>query len=240
MPRPRLRFSLLTVLLVTTIVGMAIVLVMQWRQLGPLREENRRLRAETGQLTIDDPKKAYAVTIPSFDDNVWRWRVHLPPGRTYWLHEASGVLSPKTDDRSWSRADVLAGPEAGVGRGALTDEVIVEAQVRKQDDGWKLIIKFHPTQHKGGFVTQIVSSSIRQPNGDWLSHGRARVIGSVGVPEQTEFGPDESILLLHMIRAVVEELPGGGIKTSIPTGPADGFALWLEPPVVDGGGNGGN
>ena len=86
MPRPRLRFSLLTVLLLTTIVGMAIVLVVQWRELGPLRAEVRRLRDEVGYLTIDDDTRPHAIQIDTGEPNHWRWRVYIPAQGKYGLH----------------------------------------------------------------------------------------------------------------------------------------------------------
>ncbi|MCI0492400.1 MAG: hypothetical protein L0Z07_05650, partial [Planctomycetes bacterium] len=55
--RFRPRFTLLTLLLLMTIVAMAIAMIQLWREVGPLRADNRRLRQEFGYLSIRDENK---------------------------------------------------------------------------------------------------------------------------------------------------------------------------------------
>src|SRR5262245_31653392 len=87
------RFSLLTAILLTTIVGLAIVVAQLWREVGPLRVEVHRYRTELGFLNVDDPTRIYAVQFPNRDDG-WRWRVYLPPGSEYILRCDQGTISP--------------------------------------------------------------------------------------------------------------------------------------------------
>ncbi len=92
--RPRL--SLLSALLLMTILGMGCVIVLQWREVGPLRAELRKLRNEIGVLTIDDPLKLHAIQLRTTeDDNVWKWRVWIPEGKEYQLNLANSSISAK-------------------------------------------------------------------------------------------------------------------------------------------------
>ena len=65
-----------------TIVGMAIVVVQLWREVGPLRTEVRQLRDEVGRLSIDDPIESFtrSRSAPT-SDLTWKWRVWVPAGR---------------------------------------------------------------------------------------------------------------------------------------------------------------
>lgn len=83
--RRRWRFSLRTLLLVTTIVAMALVIAWQYRELQPLRAENRRLNEERGTLVLVDPERVNAIHIPSrFAGGAANaFRVSIPPGRRY-------------------------------------------------------------------------------------------------------------------------------------------------------------
>ena len=58
-----IRFSLFTAILLTTIVGLTIVVVVLWREVGPLRVEVRQMRAQLGKLTIDDAEALRQRTV---------------------------------------------------------------------------------------------------------------------------------------------------------------------------------
>src|SRR4051812_252002 len=81
----RPRFSLLTVLLLMTITGMGISIRQLWREVGPLRADNKRLTEERGMLVIRDPNRLHAIEIPARFAGEGRqsFRVYVPPGQTY-------------------------------------------------------------------------------------------------------------------------------------------------------------
>jgi hypothetical protein len=85
MPRFRPRISLLSALLLMTIVAMAIVVVGLWREVGPLRAENKQLNEERGTLVIGEPAKLHAIKIPARFAGEGRhsFRIYVPPGQTY-------------------------------------------------------------------------------------------------------------------------------------------------------------
>ena len=90
--RRRPRVSLLSLLLLTTTAALAVGLYRAREDntrlealFGPLEAENKRLRAEQGVLTIEDPKQIHAIQIADPRDDVWSFRVYLPPGHDYYL-----------------------------------------------------------------------------------------------------------------------------------------------------------
>ena len=54
MSKLRIRFSLKELVLLFAFVSMAIAIVVQFRELVPLRAEVRQMRTELGKLSIDD------------------------------------------------------------------------------------------------------------------------------------------------------------------------------------------
>lgn len=57
-------FSLLTLLLVVAILSLSITVVHLWREVEPLRADNKRLNEERGTLVVDDPSRPHAIRIP--------------------------------------------------------------------------------------------------------------------------------------------------------------------------------
>ena len=91
-PNRGLRFSLRTLMLLTTFVAMAVSLLVSARnnrRLARINEslgkENRRLRDEVGELSIEDEGQLHAIRIPTDSYLEWTWRVWIPQGREYRL-----------------------------------------------------------------------------------------------------------------------------------------------------------
>ncbi len=204
MPRPRLRFSLLTVLLVTTIVGMAIVVVMQWRSLAPLRAEVRRLRNEVGDLSVDDPTKLCAIQVNTHDELTWKWRVWVPQGKVYRVREYGGEVPkegyPEDGGTVWLR-------EPG--------EHVVEYRIIRdpRDDQW-----YGWLQTRSGGVGKDAQPWVKWPS-------RRSSTGGVGTTTQS-FEPDRRVeLIRHRVSQAGHNVPFED--------PAAGFMVWLEPePVI--------
>jgi len=228
-PRPGLRFSLLTMLLLTTIIGLGVVVGMQWREIDPLRREVRELRGEVGRLTIDDPTKAYAIALPSMDDNYWRWRIYLPPGVGLRTFVYSGHF-PKREGpmKEWLKGVVKDGVGVSTSGSDFTGEFIIECRAFEKDNQWTMQTRY--TRRSGtATISGGGGTTINQPD-NWFSAGRGRVTASdTSVTVQKEFELDEPLLLLHVERMVITEVPGGGYASQSATGPADGVAVWIEP-----------
>jgi hypothetical protein len=228
MPRLLPRFSLLTILLLTALVACGFTIWQLWREVRPLRAEVARLRAEVGQLTIEDTDKAYAIQVHTFDDDTWKWRIYLPPGRKYSLHTRSGNLpSPVGITRNeWLEAVTRHGVGSSSSGTGLSGEYTLEAKLVQQDDRWLLVtrntVREGPVSGHAGGTTSIYPD-------EWLADRRARSTRSdVPSVNQKVFEPDQPILLLHMMKPIITET-SSGYSSRTPEGPADGFALWIAP-----------
>ena len=90
--RPRPRFSLLTLVLATTIVALSVVLWRVGNEVVPLRAEVKRLRNEVGELVVEDETKICAIQVRTDDDLTWKWRIWIPPGKKYKLKCTAGRI----------------------------------------------------------------------------------------------------------------------------------------------------
>jgi hypothetical protein len=238
MPRPR--FSLLTTLLLTTIVGLAIVVTLFWREIGPLRAEVRRMRTELGFLTIDDPDRACAISVPTYEDDTWKWRIYLPVGGQYSLCTSSGHLPSRAahPGNSWFDEVRITGSGMATNGGSFEGEILLEARLVKENDEWHLVTNYSGIGGSGIRTPGKNKESIYQPSGDWLS-GPYRSTSSDVTLDQKSFEPGQSILLLHIVRPKITETPGGLRTGRRPQGSADGIAVWIEqqPPSPSAGGN---
>lgn len=200
--RPRL--SLLSLLLLMTIVGMAIVIARLWHEVGPLRAEVRKLRDEVGALSIDDPKKVYAIQVRMTPDYVWKWRVWVPEGRSYLLKYAGENI-----------------PKAGIPKpnGFIT--------VNKSGETWvqyNISPEAAATRWAGSLQTP--GGSVGGASQDWVKWKRQVSSGESVVHTTKEFEPDKVIVLA---RHRVSENAASSNQIEDPSG---GFMIWLEPSNV--------
>jgi hypothetical protein len=72
------RFSLLSLLLVTAIVALALALFLTRSQLHEVQAESKRLKDQFGELSITDSSQVHLISIPTAEAMHWRWRVYLP------------------------------------------------------------------------------------------------------------------------------------------------------------------
>lgn len=198
--KPRLRFSLLNLLLFTAILALSTTVVLLWREVKPLRDEVRRLRDEVGELNVQDPTKTCAIEVETDNRLVWKWRVWVPEGAGYKVRGHGGPVSkegyPTDGGTMWIR-------EPG--------EHVIRYVIQKdpRDGKWKGGLHAN-SGHVGSDHQEWV---------DWKSYSST----SGGVGKTTHvFEPDEVIELIRFRASQVN-------NSSKIEDPAPGFLVWLEP-----------
>jgi hypothetical protein len=212
------RISLLTAFLLITIVGLAIVVALQWHELRPLRADNRRMRDELGYLNIDDPTKAYAIQLKTLGNEAWKWRIYLPLGGKYQLCCFRGRPLPAATSlkgHNWPATVKRQGGGVTSMGTQMQGEFTVEAKLEKKSGMWTLHVR------PGG------STSVYKGSPDREADDEPSVVRSLG-EEQQKIEPAEPILLLHLAKPVVTTLSNGSRTSESPDGPADGAVLWIE------------
>jgi hypothetical protein len=202
-PRPRFRprISLLTSLLLMTIVGLTIVVAQLWREVVPLREENRGLRDEVGRLSIDDPTKTSVIEVRTTDDFTWKWRVWIPEGRAYQLQMATEDI-PKTGY-----------PES---RGTIS--------LDEPGETW-IEYRIAPSPNSELWMDKLSTptASVGSSSQPWVKWKRHTSTGE-GVGHSTDvFEPGSNVLIA---RHRVSQTATSSDKIEDPSA---GFMIWLEP-----------
>ena len=192
---------MVTLLLVTTIVGLSIAVAMLYREIGPLRADVSRLRNEVGALNIEDPTKLHAIRIDTDSELEWKWRVWVPEGASYRLR-ASGGPVPKAGYPRAGGTMYLRAPGAHV----------IRYRIRRdpRDGRWQ-----------GSLHTRTGAvGKDHQPWVEWPS--RSSTSAGVG-PRTRSFAIDRQV---ELIRYRVSEQAD---RSADIEDPAAGFMIWLEP-----------
>ena len=133
--RKRFRFSLRSLLMATLVTALSMALVVQhWqhhamemrrkREIVSLRDQLNATQQMLEELPVDNPRRAYALAMPSFAYARWTWRVYLPPNSRYGLRVDVGHVVEEGATRRVSAAQGHSQQMGLQGRGEMV--VIVE------------------------------------------------------------------------------------------------------------------
>ena len=201
-PRRFSRFSLLSLLLLTGLIGVSVSHFRLTAEIQRLQQQNNELKKELGYIAIEDPKKAYTRELASLDATQWRFRVYLPPGKRYHLR-----IRDEWVDEDFPRSTSGSGPIQPEGEFTLTVGFSQDALGR-----WQVRITMPGNSQM---------STIQEEKSKWLAD--PRFVGSNPLGgTQTELDPDKRV---QLIRWRAESTRQG----ETPKSPADGFMIWLEP-----------
>jgi hypothetical protein len=216
----RAKFSLRTLLIVVALVCFAIGTYVVGTRLANAEREVRKLRNESGFLTIDDRSKVHVIALGVDEANTWRWRLFIPKGHQYSWNIAAEKI-PKNDVPE--KAEIR-----GISNEAYWEqdnEVLVTARLRQgEDKNWRLSVESRIGDSKNqmsGAALQIAKEKMQ-----WMIDGRAsstdgRVTGDRGV---AVFDPKGPIILLQ--RRPTERQPDGSYLPS--PNPMPGYMVWLK------------
>lgn len=222
MPRPRL--SLSTALLLLTIVGMAIVMVRLWIEVEPLRADNRRLRGEIGELTVDDPTKIYAMQLSRAGFRSWRFRVYLPvtsSQKPYWLRIATAGIPLSGPAEQWS----------GSGSTLPSGEHVIDVDVlpEKDSDGRNIVVVTRGTDesHTSMKSDQYPDFEPKEPadySWGWQSVGSEQEVFDPTSPVTLlRFRPQRKTVLGRDSQGRITQWQNGEINE-----PTEGLFIWID------------
>ncbi len=226
-PRWRWQFSLFTLLLVAIIACVvAAYFGTAWRlaEAGTTIERQKtelavrdaeivKLSAELGKLTIQDPSKVHILALPSKEDWHWRWRIYLPPGKTWRITEAVGEKVPKDgfDMRNISHSSSY---------GALDEGEFTADVWLARDINGKLVLYRQFGRSRSGYHLTEKDATNLLANGSASSH-------AAGTSKAVEFhDPAGPIELFRLHKYLQIEQPNGG-STSFEK-PDLGILIFLE------------
>ena len=239
MLRLRPRFSLLTVILLLTIVGLSIVVVQLWREVAPLQAEVRLLRDQMGQLSVADVDFPNAMRIRMDEPNTWRWRVYLPPlpFDKYHVNCYCGLHSQITAQNVHEVLDKFrrAGPNWRVrvrDEISLERELTIEAKFVSSEGHWRLQLlplgDVPLALPSVGLKAELGMESRSASLQDWLNlKDKSQELNGLNQDRQRVFGWGESMLLLCLQGEPVQ-LPGAWAKGSAPNPVSDTLLLWID------------
>lgn len=204
----RVRFSLRNLLLMMTILALALgLVVVGWNNHRldeinqALEAENRRLRDEVGELSIEDPGKLHAIHVKSASYLEWIWRVWIPEGREYRLRCVTGEV-----------------PEAGFPQ--QTGGTIMLRESGEQVIRYS--IRRDPRDGKLYGSLSVRGASVGKDEHAWAEWG-SHVTTTSGVGTSARVYPPGEVVELGRHR-VSQASSSSDIED-----PSAGFLIWLEP-----------
>ncbi len=200
----RFQFSLRKLLLVIAAGLVVVSHVFTSLKLRKAEQELHDLRIEQGILVVEDASKIQVVRVDLQQPMTWRWRVYLPPGRSYVVgQQTSGILPDGF-------------PPLGSSIGGLRPgENTVTAKVQRNERSeWALLVYVNDTVM---MKADVPNAPNRWPERSSGARSRFAVSES--------FDPSQPTELLRY-RASVAGAPG--ITPEPPPGGADGVLIWLD------------
>ena len=195
------QFSILNLLLLTTIVALSVTVAMLYRAIGPMRQELLQLRNEVGRLHIEDPTKLHAMQVQTDNELEWKWRIWVPEGKGYRVRSHGGLVAKEGFP---SDGGTIYLRESG-------EHVIRYRILRDPRDG-----HWYGSMHAPG-------GSVGKDQQPWVKW-RSRTSTSGGVSSSTR-SFDSTAKRVEIIRHRVSETAKSSLNIE---DPAAGFMIWLE------------
>ena len=165
-----------------------------------LEAENRRLRDEVGELSVEDESRLHAIRAATNHDFEWAWRVWILEGHTYRLRVV-GDRIPRQGFPDDGGTTILREP----------GEHFVRYRIQRdpRDNRWI------------GILSTRVATSTRT-SGDWVEwSSRTGTTEGVGATTEVIAPGERTVLARHRVSQAK--------SSSDIEDPSAGFLIWLEP-----------
>ena len=217
MAKFRLRFSMLNLLLLCTIVALGVTLWNNSKLIMPLRAELRDLRKELGYFRVDEPDKINALEADVVTGKAWRWRLHLPASAGYRLRCQAGVWEDidLQDKSAWLKSIKGKGGRYSLPSGQFTLNVSLE----QYDGNWYIRCAYE-NELKTTFQIKDTDNWF----GELLQHEHFSELNTTRIKQ---FEADEPVVLLHYRRKKNEDGNEFGAMQKT-AGPTPSFIIWIS------------
>jgi hypothetical protein len=235
MPNPplrRIRISLLTSLLLTTIIALAIAIALLWREVGPLRHQVQQLQADLGRLQVTDADRPHVAGLPTDRPLSWKWRVYLPPlprGR-YHFNFFEGLRETFTEQNMLELLDGLRHNSPNYEFNSvvdvpLTGELTIEADLINREGHW--FLQAPPFGEKQITLPDVWTEYGMPAAGDLINVvDKAGELAGIKPNQQMVFGRGDTVPLL-LLQGTPTVLPTSRTKTP-PTPVSSTLMLWID------------
>ena len=205
------KFSILTLLLATTIFGLTVSLIFTNKRLAQKSSQLDSLLSEVRHLNIEDDNEIHVVNIPGFGENSWRWRIFLPNDRQFRLRSAYNNV-PKLS--------LPSNPPDNYRCALPSGEFILTATIHESDGKWMLTFN----AERNGNSKLTYKTNVRAKNTRWLEQSSGNPTYLAGQFESVARTPDKPFILLSHRNGF---RPTPNTFTSDPN-PTDGVMIWIQ------------
>jgi hypothetical protein len=213
-----LRYSLVNVVGLITIVALTLGLIRNGREVVPLRNELAWFQNKFGFFATPDKSRIYTRRSRMKAPGNWQWRFHLPESRAYRLQMFVGqATDPPRDSGSWIAQ--LRTSSTTVARELPAGLFAYEVCLVEFDGRWWL---------RAGEIFQD-DVTLQLPEGcDWLANAGSRKNWSdASYDEVREFAANEPLVLLNVEREEAPDADADG-EMAGSDGVRDRIVLWIE------------
>lgn len=230
MPNFRPRISVLSALLLTTIVSMALVIAHLWHEVVPLRADNKRLNEERGTLVLGDRSKLHAIEIPArfAGECLTSFRIYVPPDQKFaarlFVNNIPKTGLPEHENLGHS-VGILGGSDGKLCAGLEPGERVVTVKTVE----WRG--KSDISLELGDFRNNPLEADAQTPKDRWptIVPDTYTIYGDHEVRESlVANGSEPLVLKRYRIEQAAHETDMHSWVTPEPDYALDGFILWVE------------
>lgn len=207
-------FSIASLLLLTALVAAVVSHVSVSRELAETKRELTELRNESLLLDAEDDSLFHAVSLPTYGDLQWRWKVQLPVDGEYRIRYSFEAIPEQGFELQSQKMDHAFLGSNGKPLAGGTP-LVLELSIHKSNERWQISAN-NGSRGTGMYLNDSPS---------WLETYSTVGWGhSVAGKRKTQSGPNDA--RFQLLRMRKSKLVAGGSEVDMQ--PTDGILVWLE------------
>lgn len=230
-----IRFSLLSMILLITIVALAISNWQKSKQLTQMKQRNEQLAQALGIPSITDPTKVTAIGVPTIVNNGWEWHLVIPQGKEYDLYVAFTHIPQEGLPENPIHVESLTDGEVRIHLSfeyheTLPPSVMVRGRYVVPAQGAKTLLYHDLSEHEASWMFHYGGEYREVARKEDSKLHRTSSQGLIGDPEYvtTLFDPDD-VIVLRRTRVFPIDSPTDHQQPKT----CAGMMVWLVPKVAE-------